>query len=550
MYSGQELGLTDDDYIKFDSSNGDVIAIDTTIDVGNPASVRAHWNDLRHNELKDEILEAKFDGSYNFEGDIDFIQSVDFGLSYTDREKSQVTYIIENGCSNQNIEDPIAQAATNTCGTSRLMSEGLFSVNTDSDFLSDVPGDFPRNFSTINDLDQFITDIGNLRNEPDWAEELLNEAASVENTEEILALYTQANFESEFSNFDLTGNIGARYVQTEVSSTGHRQDRISVEKYIDPTRPDTGDGVVLEVEYTDPRPVTEGYDYNHFLPSLNVALDYRNGFFIKGAAAKVITRPSLEDTGVNRTYFNDRAESFSQQGGNPFLDPYEATQFDLSFEYYAESGSAYSLNFFHKDISSFISTITYREDTLVDIEGWGDLIETITEKGNRSGGTVSGFEIAGLHYFDYLPGFLDGFGVQANYTYTSSEDKEAAAEQLQLDGVKAAGGGLEGFSENAFNIIAFYEKEDFQARLAYNWRDAFLSARQGARSSGILSEHVDAYGQFDFSTSYDINERFTVNFEAINLTNENILEYADVRERVTLVQYSGRRYQLGLTAKF
>lgn len=308
--------------------------------------------------------------------------------------------------------------------------------------------------------------------------------------------------------------------------------------------------MVLEVEYTDPRPVTESNDYNHFLPSVNLALDFRDGFFVKGAAAQVITRPSLGDTGVNKSYNDVRAESFSQTGGNPFLEPYKATQFDLSLEYYAESGSAYSLNFFHKDISSFISTRTYTEDTGVDIEGWGDLIETITEKGNRSGGTVSGFEIAGLHYFDYLPGFWSGFGVQANYTYTSSEDKEAAAEQLEQDGVQQAGGGLEGFSENSYNVIAFYEKDNFQARLAYNWRDSFLSARQGARSSGILSEHVEAYGQFDFSTSYDINESFTVNFEAINLTNENILEYADVRERVTLLQYSGRRYQLGLTAKF
>lgn len=547
---GQENGLTDADFIKFDATQGDVIAIDTTIDVGDPRSVRAHWNDVRHNELEDEILEAKFDASYDFEGDFDFIQSVDFGISYTDREKSQITFKNENGCSNQNIEDDIAKAATNTCGTQRSMTDGLFSVNKDSGFLADVAGNFPREFVTINDLAQYITDIGTLRNEPDWAEELLDQAASVENTEEVLALYGQANFEVEYSRFDLTGNIGARYVQTEVSSTGHRKDRISVERFVDPTRPDTGDGVVLEVEFTEPRPVTEGNDYNHFLPSLNVSLDYRNGFYVKAAAAQVITRPSLEDTGVNRAYNNVRAESFSQSGGNPFLAPYKATQLDLSLEYYHDSGSAYSLNFFHKDISSFISTRTYSEDTGVNIDGWGPLIETITEKGNRSGGTVSGFEIAGLHYFDYLPGFLDGFGVQANYTYTSSEDKDAAGEQLDLDGVKAAGGGLEGFSENSYNVIAFYEKDSFQARLAYNWRDSFLAARQGIRSNGVLPEHVEAYGQFDFSTSYDINENVTVNFEAINLTNENILEYADVRERVTLVQYSGRRYQLGLTAKF
>ncbi len=543
---GQERGLTDADYIKFDSS-GDVITIDSSIDWGNPESVRAHWNDVRHTELEDEIFETKIDATHTFDGD--FIESLDFGVSYTDREKSSIVFKNENGCSNQNIEDDIARAATNTCGTQRMMSEGLFSINSGNDFLSDVSGNFPRNFVIVNDIHQFIDDIGNLRGEPDWAEEILDEAASVANTETTLAVYAQVNFAAEFGAFDLSGNTGARYVQTEVSSTGHRKERVSIEKFVDPTRPDTGDGVVLDVEFTEPAEVTEKNYYNHFLPSLNVSLDYRNGYFIKAAAAKVITRPSLEDTGVNRSYSNVRAEDFRQSRGNPYLLPYQATQLDLSFEYYHDSGSAYSFNLFYKDINSFISSRTYIEDTGVDIDGWGSLEEMITEKGNRSGGNVSGFEVAGLHYFDYLPGFLSGFGVQANYTYTSSEDKDAEGESIVQDGVKSAGGGLEGFSKHSYNLIGFYENDNFQARLAYNWRDEFLNARQGARTGG-LPQHVAAYGQFDFSTSYDVNEMITVSFEAINLTNENILEFADVRERVSLLEYSGRRYQLGVTAKF
>jgi len=544
--TGQESGLTDADFIKFDSSQ-DVISIDSTIDWGNPESVRAHWNDVRHTELEDEILEVKLDATHTFDGE--FIESLDFGVAYTDREKSSRLYKNENGCSNQNIEDEVLRAATNTCGTQKRMTAGLFSVNKNANFLSDVDGNFPRDFVVINDLNQFITDIGNLRNEPDWNEELLDEAASVANTETTLAIYAQTNFMSEFDSFNLSGNIGARYVQTEVSSIGHRKDRISIEKFVDPTRPDDGDGIVLETEFNDPAEVSEKNFYNHFLPSLNLSLDYKNGYFIKAAAAKVITRPSLEDTGVNRNYSNQRAEDFRQSRGNPYLVPYEATQFDLSFEYYGESGSSYSLNLFYKDINNFISSRTYAEDTGVTIDGWGPLEEMVTEKGNRSGGNVSGFEVAGLHYFDYLPNFLSGFGVQANYTYTSSEDKDSVGESIVQDGVKSAGGGLEGFSKHSYNVIGFYENDNFQARLAYNWRDSFLNARQGQRTGG-LPQHVDAYGQFDFSTSYDVTEQITVSFEAINLTNENILEYADVRERVSLIEYSGRRYQLGLTAKF
>lgn len=544
---GQENGLTDDDFIQFDASKGDVIEINSTIDWSNPESVRAHWNDIRHNELEDTIIEAKLDASYDFDGDI--IQSIDFGIAYTDREKSQSTYKIENGCSNQNIEDDIEKAATSTCGTQKALTAGIFSISEGQDFLSDVSGDFPRNFVLINDLDQFISDIGRLRQEDDWNEELLDQVASVENTEENTAIYAQLNFATEFSTFDLTGNTGFRYVQTKVSSTGHRQERISIEKFVDPTRPDNGDGIVLEVEFTEPSAVTIDNDYNFFLPSLNLSADFRNGYFVKGAVAKVITRPSLEDTGVNVSYSNERAEDFRQTRGNPNLAPFEALQYDLALEYYHESGSSYSVNLFYKDITSFISTRSYIENTGVVIDGWGQLEETVTEKGNRSGGSVAGYEIAGLHYFDYLPGFLSGFGIQANYTHTTSSDKDAAAEQVALDGVTPAGGGLEGFSKDAYNIIGFYEKDAFQARLAYNWRSEFLNLRQGIRTGG-LPQHVDEYGQFDFSASYDVMDNMTVSFEAINITNENILEYADVRERVSLIQYSGRRYQIGITAKF
>jgi iron complex outermembrane recepter protein len=50
--------------------------------------------------------------------------------------------------------------------------------------------------------------------------------------------------------------------------------------------------------------------------------------------------------------------------------------------------------------------------------------------------------------------------------------------------------------------------------------------------------------------SYDLNEMFTLSLEAINLLNERRLEFVDVRNRVSLVQYTGARYQLGLRATF
>lgn len=536
---GQESGLLlASDYVIFDTRNSDVMQItDSTVDWSDPASVRVHWAGVSNDELKDEVLNAKLD--FGYELDSEYIKSVDFGISYSDRTKSRQTNKIASGCWN-------AEHTFNVCGGKFDLPDELFSIQSGGDFLADVSGEFPRDFVLINDLKGYQDVVGELRGEPDWAIPVLDPTASVKNTEEILSLYTQANFEYESSQFLVSGNLGVRYTSTDVSSSGFGKDRLSIEKLVGDGAVDDANGVFLDIKYTEPGILVKEKSYDHVLPSLNLSFDFFNGFFIKTALADVITRPALGDTGVDRKFTDNRAEDFKTSGGNPDLVPYEATQFDLSFEYYGET-SSYAVNFFRKEIDSYISTITQQVDSGVDIDGWGDLIEIVTQKENRVGGSISGVELAGLHYFDYLPGLFSNFGIQANYTYLTSEDKNT--EVFDLSGVTQPTSGLEGFSENTFNLIAFYETEEFQARLAYNWRDEFLSARQGVRSNGI-PEHVSAYGQFDFSTSYDFNENFTVSAEVINLTDEQSLEYADVRERVTLVQYNGRRFQAGVTVRF
>ena len=131
-----------------------------------------------------------------------------------------------------------------------------------------------------------------------------------------------------------------------------------------------------------------------------------------------------------------------------------------------------------------------------------------------------------------------------------SEDDNS--ETIELEGITAPSNGLEGFSETTYNIIAFYEKYDFQGRIAYNWRDDFLLKRNGSRYYGGegISEHVKAYGQLDASFAYTITDNFNVTFAAINLTNEKIHEYLDIEERLARIQYTGTRYTLGLRYKF
>lgn len=560
---GQIKSLTAQDYINIDNSDK-IMSIDSTIDYSDPASARSWWIGIGHNELEDEVIDAKLDATWEYEGD--FVTSIEMGVSYFDREKSDQRFQIAQGCRNDTLWTPLPNPAAegadpnqayinantlqayNTCQRHDLPDD-LFLAN-NLDYLSQESGDFPRDFLLMKSMDDFKAAYGAIRNEPNWTDEFIRPTASVSNTEETVALYTQINLEGEAESFDWSGNLGLRYVNTETSSTGYGKEVLNVQ--VDSVTEDQG--TIVEILYGPEEPLTKGIEYDHFLPSFNFSLDFGEGYYVKAAGAKVITRPAIEDTGVNSNSPDFvRTTQYFTSGNNPFLEPYEANQFDLSFEYYAENGDAYSLGFFYKDISTFISQKTVSKSTGYEFaEPNGDVLpfnEIRTEPTNRKGGEVKGFEAAALHYFDYLPGVLGGFGIQTNYTYTSTEDKEALNDENVRPNVASAGSGLEGFSENAFNFIGFYDKDAFQARLAYNWRDGYLKHRSNGRLNG-LPHHVDDYGQWDFSTSYDVTENVTLSAEVINLTDADIFEYADIKERMVLVQYTGRRYQVGVTAKF
>ncbi|KAK0330455.1 hypothetical protein LTR94_032771, partial [Friedmanniomyces endolithicus] len=141
-------------------------------------------------------------------------------------------------------------------------------------------------------------------------------------------------------------------------------------------------------------------------------------------------------------------------------------------------------------------------------------------------GTVQGLELAYQQFYDFLPGWLSGFGIQANYTYIDS----SGVPQENLDAGKANPGGnetaidtsllpLEGLSEHNANFTAIYENAKISARLAYSWRSEFLLTTRDeiVPFAPIMS---DATGQLDGSVFYSVNDRIKVGVQAVNLLNE------------------------------
>jgi len=105
---------------------------------------------------------------------------------------------------------------------------------------------------------------------------------------------------------------------------------------------------------------------------------------------------------------------------------------------------------------------------------------------------------------------------------------------------------LTGLSDSA-NLVLIYEKHGFSARVAYNWRDAFLADVERLGRVG-QPRFVDEYSQIDFNISYNVMENLTVSLDGINVTSEGIKEYGRT-ENMTWWQSEGdARYML--TARY
>jgi len=269
---------------------------------------------------------------------------------------------------------------------------------------------------------------------------------------------------------------------------------------------------------------------------VNARLELGNGFQIRGAFSKSITPPEF---GLTRNFYN-LALSASQQDlnangapiargtvGNPYLKPIEGTNIDLSAEYYwGNNGlNQLTLALFSKRLKGVLTNGTQRIPFTNNGATFDALVTTPVN--SESTGKVRGLEVSYQQTYDFLPGFLSGFGLQATYTYVKSSGVEQST-LSETDPDVAAGNTanvdtgrlpLQGLSKHTVNITPFYEKGPLSVRLAYNWRSKFLLTTRDVIVP-FAPIYNEATGQLDGSIFYTINKRIRVGVQGVNLTNE------------------------------
>ncbi|MEH3105277.1 MAG: TonB-dependent receptor [Sphingomonas phyllosphaerae] len=329
--------------------------------------------------------------------------------------------------------------------------------------------------------------------------------ASTRVEERTAASYIQVNFDQG----GLRGNLGGRLVYTHDASYY----ALSLPTATNPN--------------PTPVPTSTSTDYLKFLPALNVAYEVSPQFIVRGAAAKVISRPRYQDLAAS---ISQNDVTLDAGGGNPNLKPYESTNYEITAEFYPRAGALLSVELYRREINNYIITTTQTGQSFYNsLEGRVINTYRVNSPINAGKAKVNGVLVNGQAEI------WGGFGIQANYAYQDSSTSVIPGITGSLN--------LPYLSKHTVNVIPYFEKGPFQARVSYNYRSSYF------RSIGRLNsfEMVAPYNQLDASASLALTKNISLTVNAQNLLDETYLQYSGTPDRPSAFYKNGRTYVGSIT---
>jgi iron complex outermembrane recepter protein len=365
--------------------------------------------------------------------------------------------------------------------------------------------------------------------------------------EKTTTAFLKGNIDTDWGGINVRGNVGVQLQHTDQSSSAIQL---------------TNGGT--------PAPVTSGKTLTDVLPSLNLAFGLPADQTIRVALAKQVARPRVDQLRssieVNVTDAPDNASgqrTVSGSGGNPELDPWRATAFDLSYEKYFGSKAYFAAAYFYKDLKSYIFTQTnpnfdFTRFTAGTPENPAYPGVGIAPNGsysapaNGQGGRLQGVELSVSMPLDLLTPTLKGFGVVASASFNNSNisirDPESSSS------VGPGNIDLPGLSKRVYNLTAYYERGGFEARISQRKRSDFIGEIGNFNGNRTL-RYVVGESIVDAQVGYNFNDGtlkgLGLLFQVNNLTDSSYQTYfAGSKDRPLEHIKWGRSYLFGANYKF
>jgi iron complex outermembrane receptor protein len=344
-----------------------------------------------------------------------------------------------------------------------------------------------------------------------------------------LGAYVQADFRFDALGLPWRGDAGVRYVLTEQYSNGYAA---------------VGNAIQL---------VSARRDYDLVLPSANLAVDLTDTVVARLSAAQTISRPSISSLTPGGD-INVQGTNRNFSSGNPNIIPTKSDNVDFSLEWYPDSDSLFAIGIFYKKINSFVQTLTQPlpftqlglpASVLTGTAATTTDIFQVSQPLNSPGGTLTGFELNAQKRLDFLPGWMENFGIQANYTFVDSKITYLTSTAAGAPTIDET---LVGLSKNAANFTLYYETEKFSVRGSAAYRQGYLTQVPGADGNSVHGTNETL--NFDAQASYQITPQLKASVEGINLTDEFNDQYVDASNRLNVYSHTGRQFFVGLRYTF
>lgn len=500
---------------------------------------------------------ARIDGHYAFE--TDHLQNLDFGLRASKRDVERETYILVAPFTTGNISADVmwkdsgaSLGDTNGDGENSVAGGDLTIGKTN--FFSDMPDGWVNQVNGLGPggtghsfylIDPKVMDDpmafqnaiypGNKR--------LANPSRTYQVKEQTQTAYFKANFAGELGDLSYTANIGAQYIKTELDM---------LQNQLGSARPCS---LCTASEKTGEKWLNR--DYSDFLPSMNFNLNLTEDVILRAGYGKTMTTLDIGKLAggisVGRTRAGDVLAAElgvspdllvavqGRQNGNPDLEPWRATNYNLSAEWYFNDSGLLSISAFLMDIESFVENGIVMQG-LPDIDGIIRREVPVTTEINGQGGDIKGFEVVYQQAFDFLPAPFDGLGSSLNFTYAPSDSANVDVYGKSLP--------IQDNSEKSANAVLWYEKGPLQLRLAANYRSDRLDSLSSPMGEGVMPFWTDSTLYFDMYAGYEFAEDMSIYTSVSNLTEEKEDIYAQWSDHVITQNIFERRITFGIRTRF
>ncbi len=287
--------------------------------------------------------------------------------------------------------------------------------------------------------------------------------------------------------------------------------------------------VLDDGDFISAQEVTASQNYNQFLPNLQFRYRLSPQTNFRVALSRGIAQPNFFDQVPYSITDLDNEEIVR---GNGDLLPATSLNYDILAEHFFQGIGILSGGLFIKKLDDFVFLTKY-DQSGGEFDGF-----EIEEPLNGDGANLLGAEISWQQQFTFLPGFLSGFGIYANYTLTRASNIDLGPD-IDREDIDV----LPNQMENVGNLALNYERSGFNLRLAVNLSGKFIEEVGG---SADQDEWRDSFQQWDFSGSYRLGKGLDVFGEINNIFNEPRYNYFGIPSRVIEHGISGTTYSLGL----